>query len=64
MFLAHMEVFEVDSPKNSFTLVERTALQQRIKLYSLQTKAKDERVGGYGMDMHVQQSGVGVGGGG
>lgn len=44
MFLAHMELFEVDSPKNTLTLVERTALQQRIKLYSLQTSSKDERV--------------------
>lgn len=44
MFLTNVEVFEVDTPKNCFTLVERTPLQQRIKLYSLQTNSRDERV--------------------
>lgn len=44
MFLTNMEVFVVDTPKNSFTLVERTTLQQRIKIYSLQANTRSERV--------------------
>lgn len=44
MSLASLEVFEVDSPKHCLTLVERTQLHQRIKMYTLQTNSKDERV--------------------
>lgn len=42
--LANLEVLEVDSPKHCLTLVERTQLQQRIKMYTLQTHSKEERV--------------------
>ena len=44
MSLANLEVLEVDSPKHCLTLIERTQLQQRIKMYTLQTHSKEERV--------------------
>ena len=44
MSLVHLEVLEVDSPRHCLTLVERTQLQQRIKIYTLQTTSKEERV--------------------
>lgn len=43
MFLNDMEVLEVDSPSNTFTVIEKTLLQQRIRIYSLQTGSKEER---------------------
>lgn len=44
MSLVSLEVFEVDSPKHCLTLVERTQLHQRIKMYTLQTNNKEDRV--------------------
>ena len=44
MSLVSLEVFEVDSPKHCLTLVERTQLHQRVKMYTLQTNSKEERV--------------------
>ena len=44
MFLNDLEVLEVDSPSNAFTIIEKTLLQQRIKIYTLQANSKDEKV--------------------